>query len=305
MAVSEGAAYACERFAQLVVFIADDLAKLSDDQILNVRDVGVSTLAAIRKALGTRSESGFRQPPASACSSDSGLPNGRPHDSISSLGLSRRAYHALKRAGVHTIGQLRALSSTELLAIRSIGVATAAEIRRKLGDHLSPAPLPYDEGAYDTEIRFAPLAPNLVNDEAPLAVLDLERRYAGILGRRIGVAIVGELARYTRQELLAIRWVGTNMVTAVERALAAWEQMPSVEKQRRVLLQTATPSASTADSGTSRAVQATEPLPDTLGALVSQWLQGLPARDRDIVCARLGVGCAIETLQRTSPSVQS
>jgi len=275
----------CEKFAELGVLTAEGLAKLSDDQILNVGGVGQGTLAAVRKQLGAR-------PPG-----ESRLPGRRLTESISHLHLSVRTFHALKRAGVDTIGQLRQLGEAELMAIRGVGVTTVKEVQRRLRGHSPHGFLSDGEGISDSAIPFAPLSPNLIYDVAPLAVLELKRRYASILQHRVGVATVGQLARYTREELRAVHWVGAGMLTAVQGALAAWERVSSAEKQRRLLLQTATPVADTTRLGTSPAVQAAEPLPDTLGALVSQWLERLPARDRDIVCGRLGIGCAVETLQ--------
>lgn len=285
------------------VHTAEELAKLSDDQIMGIRGIGPGILARIRKALGTHAHNTESGPsPIPAHSSDSEIRGEQAQQAISVLHLSARGYHALRRAGISTVDQLVVLSDAQLLAIRSIGVATMADIRSKLG-YSSHTPSLRDEGTPCPETQAVPLSPNLVYDEAPLAVLDLEGRYARTLKRQGGVATVGELARWTRQELQAIRWVGTGMVTAVERALAAWEELPSAEKQRRVLLQAATTLADTADSNTSHRSQMARPLPDTLGALVNQWLQGLPERARDIVCARFGIGCTVETLQEIAQRV--
>ena len=51
---------------------------------------------------------------------------------IEKLNLSTRAYQALKRAGVHTVEQLQAMSGEELLAIRFLGPRSLLEITDQL-----------------------------------------------------------------------------------------------------------------------------------------------------------------------------
>jgi len=52
--------------------------------------------------------------------------------SIDELNLSIRAYNCLKRAGISTVGQLKALSDEELLKIRNLGRKSAEEVKNKL-----------------------------------------------------------------------------------------------------------------------------------------------------------------------------
>lgn len=54
---------------------------------------------------------------------------------IEKLGLTVRAYNALKRAGIDTLEQILELTPSQLLCIRGIGIAAGMEIIRKVCDH--------------------------------------------------------------------------------------------------------------------------------------------------------------------------
>jgi hypothetical protein len=53
-------------------------------------------------------------------------------DGIEHLELSVRAYNCLKRAHIDTLGKLQAVSATQLLEIRDLGITTLSEIRALL-----------------------------------------------------------------------------------------------------------------------------------------------------------------------------
>lgn len=55
--------------------------------------------------------------------------------SIEELDLSVRSYNCLRRAGVHTIGQLRSMTYEDLSKVRNLGKKSADEIRAKLEEH--------------------------------------------------------------------------------------------------------------------------------------------------------------------------
>lgn len=64
-----------------------------------------------------------------------------PPELIEDMGLSVRAYNCLKRAGVHTVAQLREMSGEELARVRSLGRKCIAEIGSKLKRYnFEPAP---------------------------------------------------------------------------------------------------------------------------------------------------------------------
>ncbi len=52
--------------------------------------------------------------------------------SVDDLGLSIRSYNCLKRAGIHTLGQLRRMSDEDLSEIRNLGKKSIAEIKQRL-----------------------------------------------------------------------------------------------------------------------------------------------------------------------------
>lgn len=72
-----------------------------------------------------------------------------PHRSdgepIELLNLSVRAHNCLRRAGVRTVGQLRALPDDELLRIRNFGQKCVAEVRERLREY----PAPDDAGDHE------------------------------------------------------------------------------------------------------------------------------------------------------------
>lgn len=51
---------------------------------------------------------------------------------IEEMGLSARAENALKRAGIHTVSDLRAIRPGNLIYIRGVGVVVCSEIMKKL-----------------------------------------------------------------------------------------------------------------------------------------------------------------------------
>jgi len=60
---------------------------------------------------------------------------------IEELDLSVRSFNCLKRAGVHTIAQLRAMSRDELIKVRNLGRKSYEEVLKKLEEY-KPAELP-------------------------------------------------------------------------------------------------------------------------------------------------------------------
>lgn len=55
--------------------------------------------------------------------------------SLEELGLSVRAYNCLKRAGIQTLAQLRAMDQDELAAVRNLGRRSFAEVLEKLKEY--------------------------------------------------------------------------------------------------------------------------------------------------------------------------
>jgi hypothetical protein len=53
---------------------------------------------------------------------------------LEELNLPVRAYNSLRRAGIHTVGDLSARTEGELLAIENLGPQSVKEIKQRLGD---------------------------------------------------------------------------------------------------------------------------------------------------------------------------
>jgi carbon monoxide dehydrogenase subunit G len=72
------------------------------------------------------------EPPAERESADD--QEGEPDQSLESLNLPLRSYNSLRREGIHTVPDLAARTSEQLLAINNIGPASVEEIRQKLAE---------------------------------------------------------------------------------------------------------------------------------------------------------------------------
>ena len=152
--------YNCLRRAGIHTVL--NLASLTDEEILNIRQVGIKTLAEIREKLDTYLDEHpmpEQEPPLSekamlsehevssgdvdASPSDGQVPV--PEDTpIDVLGLSMRPHHALTRGGINTIGQLVQMSSRQIRGIYSIGKKSLVEIEEKLDNYLAEHSLHID-----------------------------------------------------------------------------------------------------------------------------------------------------------------
>ena len=118
--------------------------RLSDEQLLEIRNLGPGALAEIRQNLDKYliAHPEHRPPPPEPEPEPpppgSEVPQLSP--SIKALELSARAYNGLHQKGIDTIAQLLALSDREIMAMRNIGGRTLAEIRLKLKDFLGQHP---------------------------------------------------------------------------------------------------------------------------------------------------------------------
>jgi len=130
-------------------------------------------------------------------------------------GLSRRAVNALARCQVHTVGELLALSPTQVRAIHAIGTKTASDIiafqETLLGRGLagtSPAPM-----------RAEPaLVPELADSPEPVQKLPLPGALRTAL-EQANLPTVGAVASLTRTELLAVAGIGRTRLAQVVEAL--------------------------------------------------------------------------------------
>jgi Bacterial RNA polymerase, alpha chain C terminal domain/Homing endonuclease associated repeat/Sigma-70, region 4 len=138
---------------------------------------------------------------------------------LAALPLRARSQHALARAGLRTIGDLRRASEETLDSLAAVSATTRADIVRALCDH---------NAALSTSASAQP-EPNSADDgggqppktaDVPLSVLWLTVRSRNAL-RNAGVETVGQLRAMTSEQLLSIRNLGAGSLGDIERALAA------------------------------------------------------------------------------------
>ncbi len=122
---------------------------------------------------------------------------------IEGLGLSVRSYNALKREGIHTLGQLLALKSAELAQIRNLGAKSLEELEALRSRYVPPAS--------ETVRRTEP-----IRDERPIERLGLSVRSFNAL-KREGIHTVGQLLALKSVELAQIRNLGAKSLEELER----------------------------------------------------------------------------------------
>jgi hypothetical protein len=173
------------------------VARLTDEELLSLRNFGVGCLSEVREAL--RAYATPRRTPL-------------PDDHIDSLGLSPRARNALARRRVRTVRQLARLTNKELLAIWHFGRRSLSEVR-------------YALRTYETGTRGASRTrKERENEEAPpsiraayrIAVRELTIRQRRILERRWGI---NDGARWTLAELGAELGVTRERIRQIESQL--------------------------------------------------------------------------------------
>lgn len=210
--------YNCLRRAGIHTVL--NLASLTDEEILNIRQVGIKTLAEIREKLDTYLDEHpmpEQEPPLSekamlsehevsssdvdASPSDGQVPV--PEDTpIDVLGLSTRAHHALTRGGINTVRQLAQMSSRQIRGIYSIGKKSLTEIEEKLDNYLAEHSLQIDKPV-ESDSPTPLIDPELQKRAgcAPLDDISIER--LGLLGTRqthlhqADITSIGELTRQT------------------------------------------------------------------------------------------------------------
>ena len=130
-------------------------------------------------------------------------------------GLSRRAMNALARCQVTSVGELLALSPTQIRAVYAIGTKTASDIiafqEALLGRGISPA-LP---ALARTDSR---LVPDLMDSPEPVQKLALPAALRTAL-EHAELPTVGAVASLTRNDLLGVAGIGRTRLAQVVEAL--------------------------------------------------------------------------------------
>jgi len=129
------------------------LINCTDNNLLTIRNIGITTLEEIRNKLYSyihkmlrkadwksqvvETSSRIIQPALLAQLELQGVSLDRI--GVEVLALSRRAYNALKRTNIDTIQQLANCTESNLLSIRNIGVTTLDDMRNKLNSYIDTA----------------------------------------------------------------------------------------------------------------------------------------------------------------------
>ena len=139
---------------------------------------------------------------------------------IEVLDLSVRASNGMRYAGIKTIGEAADLTRDELLALRNLGTNTVDEILHKIKTWGLPNPKPTKDLDRADLLEAA--------RETPIQVLDLSVRASNGM-RYAGIKTIGEAADLTRDELLALRNLGTNTVDEILHKIKTWSPREKIE----------------------------------------------------------------------------
>ncbi len=290
------------------------VAVLSDEELLSIRNLGRGALIDIRRKLAaylsehplpkiTAEEviesKPLEAPPAiepSLSESPSSLLDPTP---LGVLGLSARPHFALMRAGITTIGQLAAMSREQIREVRSVSEKGLAEIEEKLAAYLADHPLPdeVERGSPEPEAQAAePLPPQPLSpspDPTPLDVLGLSARPYNAL-MRAGITTIGQLAAMSHAQIREVRNVGEKAFAEIESRLEAYLADPSRFKAPAVVREP--PPLPLAPPPPDSEMPSAPTDEQTLAVQVERWLSALTDRQRQVIRWRYGLNGEVLTL---------
>lgn len=199
----------------------EEVASLSDEQLLAIPNLGTRALAEIKERLnvyqGELPVFGVVQP-VEMSATDSQPQDARQDISLRVLDLTIRVHRALERGGIFSLAQLTNMSPEQIRDVRNIGEKGAAEIAEKLAICLESYSKGLNAGTAErTERRKeTPISPKR---GISLDVLKLTGRPYGAL-RRVGVDTVPQLACMSPEQILDIRNVGEKGAAEIAEKLA-------------------------------------------------------------------------------------
>lgn len=173
----------------------EKLEQVSDEQLLSTPWTGMSTVRSIREALSLYTQR------RSTSISDGGEEKNLDELDASQindvLNLSARAKNCLRH--ISTIGELRKLSSSELISIRNMGRRTTQEIQEKLKELI---------GSSVSEV-----------DGESLGNLNLSfkaRKFANLKG----IESISDLEKISDQDVLSVRGMGIRTLNEIRDKIA-------------------------------------------------------------------------------------
>ena len=137
-------------------------------------------------------------------------------DSIERLDLTPRAFNALTRANIQTVGQiLQLVESDRLWTIRNLGRKSISQIK----DELDQVKI-LDDSEVEANVDRIPIQNNLfLSREAPIEKLNLSRHSFNVLART-GIRTVGEVVQLIESvKLQTIRELGTKCILEITTIL--------------------------------------------------------------------------------------
>lgn len=156
------------------------------------------------------------------------------HTPLVALKLSKRAYKALYRGGIRTIGELASLSDKKLWRVRGVGQTTVTEIHSCLKQHISEHPTPPQLSQEPTEKASAEQnrrpEPFLAADPIPIDVLGLSKRAYNVL-MRANIKTIQELSLLSGQEIKFLRNAGWRTSKEIQTKLSSFFAQDARSKQ--------------------------------------------------------------------------
>lgn len=231
LGLSRGA-YNCLWFAGL--HTVAQVAALTDEELLTVRNLGAVRLREIREKLASCSA----EPPDTPALSNSlspvdpiepltagqsPVPANTP---IDVLGLSTRPHRTLMREGVVTLGQLAQIPSERILAIYSIGQESLTEIEEKLKTYLAEHPLlPPEPPSPLVDPSLLERVAQIPLDSISVGRLDLPIYWRDRL-HHLAIESVGELARHSTDafdpDSPIVEWLNRYLTWLAGQDESAW-----------------------------------------------------------------------------------
>jgi DNA-directed RNA polymerase subunit alpha len=151
---------------------------------------------------------------------------------ITDFELSMRSRNALKKAGIHTLGDLLMVPEQELLAFKNFGETSLNEIKSLLASRGLRLGQALEEGSdfEAPEMDLGPVGgagravPEDVPDElADRHVTDLELSVRSRKAlQRLNIQTIGELASRSEDELMGCKNFGTTSLNEIKQVLASF-----------------------------------------------------------------------------------
>lgn len=142
---------------------------------------------------------------------------------IDDLNLKSRTSNALKRAGIHHVGSLIALTEEQLLEIREIGMLALQDIRQKIEDsgiyrHGDKKPMPEEKDLFIGR-------DGLLYADAPLSCFSLPQNILDLCT----AAGISRLSQVSQGDLKVLKQHGLN-ITAVNKIIKAVQNVSTIEE---------------------------------------------------------------------------